>query len=34
LQFGKPVGTLEIGWIRLFREEGGASEAIEEWTFA
>jgi len=34
LRFGKPVGTLEIDWIRVFREEGGASKSIEEWTFA
>jgi hypothetical protein len=33
LRFGSPTGTLEIDWIRLFREDGG-SKLIEEWTFA
>lgn len=33
LRFGSPTGTLELDWIRLFREDGG-SKLIEEWTFA
>jgi hypothetical protein len=33
LRFGKATGTLEIDWIRLYREDGG-SKLIEEWTFA
>jgi hypothetical protein len=34
LRFGKPTGTLELDWIRLFRQEGGREKLVEGWTFA